>query len=284
MAEQFAVYSDSGEFNILSKPVLMAASSWGVPVNIQSIAAAGSYTIPDALDADANAANKLFTFAVQLSGGAGATRTLKLPENPMDNQVLVIKCVDAGQSALSVEPFDGSDSIDGATSFVLRTDNQTLMLQAVDQGGGSWLWVVLACFGPAATVEVGWSSPVSVTADGTYGLPSEFDSSSTPTVGGGAYSYFTALGYRAIRFDVNISTVSMPGGSTVTVRLRKNGSNQMATAALDNTDSGVHTTSTGAFDVANLPNSIDCVAVVAGSGGTGTFNVTAKAILQLTGN
>lgn len=283
MADKFAVYSDSADVNILAEPVLLAAASLGVPVNTQSIAAAGSYTIPDALDADANAASKLFTFAVQLSGGAGAARTLKLPENPMDNQVLVIKCVDASQSALSIEPFDGSDSIDGASSFVLRTDNQTLMLQAIDQGGGSWLWAVLACFGSAAVVEVGWGAAVSVTADGTYGLPSEYDPTSVPSVGGGAYSYFTALGYRAIRFDVNISTLSMPGGSTVTVRLRKNGSNQMATAALDNTDSGVHSTSTGAFDVANLPNSIDCVAVVAGSGGTGSFNLTAKAVLQLTG-
>lgn len=250
MTQKYAVYSGLPDLELLMQPVLLAAASLGVPVNVQAITAAGSYTIPDALAADVNAASKLFTFVVQLSGGAGAQRTLKLPENPMDNQLLLVKCVDAEQSSLRVEPFDGSDSIDGANNYTLYNANQAVLLQAVDQGGGSWRWVVLATFaGSAATAQANWGGPISLTATGagSFYLGVGYDTVNLLT--GNAKPLAFAAG-AVLRFGVKVTTFLIVTGD-ITFNLQKNGVTIMTLGPFDNTDpDGFYSTTTGATALA----------------------------------
>ena len=247
MAEQFAVYSDSASQAQIPQPMTLVAASLGAPVTLHSLAAAGSYTIPDALAADANAASKLFTFAVQLSGGAGAARTVKLPETPLANQLLVIKGVDADQSPLIIEPFDGSDSIDGAANYAMYTANQAVMVQAISMGSGAWLWAVIAEGKKPHLQQVSWGGvyPASV-GDGLYYMAVAGPNSLFPPEADSHPWMVPGSGYVA-SFHARLATSGFTTGS-VTFRLRGRLGETMTLGPYTSaTPAAEYETTTGAF-------------------------------------
>ena len=247
MADKFAVYSDSANQVQIPQPMTLVTASLGAPTTSYSMAAAGTYTIPDALDANANAASKLFTFAVELSGGAGAARTLKLPQTPLANQLLVIKCIDADQSHLIIEPFDGSDNIDGAANYTMYTANQAVMLQAFSLGGGAWQWVVVAEGKKPHLQQISWGGvyPASV-GNGLYYMAVAGPNSLFPPEADSHPWMVPGSGYVA-SFHARLSTSGFTTGS-VTFRLRGRLGETMTLGPYTSaTPAAEYETTTGAF-------------------------------------
>ena len=169
MTDKFAVYSTEKDTTTLPQS-LNFLSSLAFIGNTGTIVLdpGDTYTIPSKGDASPEAADKCFIYEVYTLTPGSTGRTLKLPDTPVDGQIIVIKRTDSEQSVITVEPYSGTETIDGKASIPLTFSSQTVILRGWLIGGGDYEWKVLAEYKP-------YSVPLSFT----------FSGASMGTIGGG---------------------------------------------------------------------------------------------------
>ena len=242
MAEKFAVYSDDKDVVDLAQ-VLRLRKALSVPEWIEGMVAGGTFAIPDTGSADA--ADRVVVYMVECASGTTG-RTIYLPANPRDGQVLIIKDLNAGRSAVTIEGAGGSDTIDGATSYILRYDNQSVMLRAQTYAGPIVLWSILAEHRPNV-LQANWGNPLDLTSLGATSvfLDVGYRDDNTPSPNGKPV-YMAGSG-KVLRFSADVSAFLITTGD-ITVNLMKNGITQMTLGPYDNTDpDGFYATTAGAF-------------------------------------
>jgi len=169
VADKYAVYSTEKDTTTLSQSLNFFASLAFIGNTGTIVLDPGdTYTIPSAGDASPEAADKCFIYEVYTTTPGATGRTLKLPDTPVDGQIIVIKRTDSEQSVITVEPYSGTETIDGKASIPLTFSSQTVILRGGLIGGGDYEWKVLAEYKP-------YSVPLSFTFSGT----------SMGTIGGG---------------------------------------------------------------------------------------------------
>lgn len=258
MADKWAVYSEAADRAQLDQALVLGKALGLVePANVL-IAPGGSYTIPDAGDGNANASDKRTLYLVTAASAGSSARTIKLPETPFEGSVVIIKCLDAATSTskLIVETFDGSDEIDGGTTYELTNDYQSVAFQSVSSGPGTWYWAILAEHRPyVAVTQMQWGGVYAASAfptppDAIY-LPVGFlNDGSSPSINLQYGLISSDVAGFVPQFMIRLIGNTLAVGDSFTFNLRKNGTTQMSLGPYSGaTATGTYTTSTGAFSV-----------------------------------
>lgn len=283
MADKFAVYSDDKDVVDLAQ-VLRLNKALSVPWYQFTFAGGTTETIPDAGNVAPEAVDKVVFYETGLSSGSG-TRTLKLPETPVDGQVIVIKDVNAGSSNLVIERFDASDSVDGAASYTLTYDNQAVVLRPAEESAGVWAWSILAEYNPRSL-----DTQTLMAWGGEYDYPSlpantSYLQTGYVTDNAGASSltpcvYVCPESGQVSRLTMSIILNGLSPGSEFYVSVRKNGSPGIVLGPYtDATPIGAYTSTTGNFSVAR-GDIVDCQLYFT-SGATGDLNLAVSATLEM---
>lgn len=272
MAEKFAVYSTDAALVSLGQG-LRLGKSLSLPEWIEGMLAGGTFTIPDSGSADA--ADSVVVYMVECASGT-ASRTIVLPANPRDGQVLVLKDANAGRSNVVIQGAGVSDTIDGATSYTLLYDNQAVVLRAQTYVG-QVLWSILSEHRPV-TAQANWGNPLNLTTLGATSVYLDVGSSvdnapsSIPKL-----IYLSGRG-RVLSFSASVLTGLIASGD-VTVNLQQNGVTRMTLGPYTTTDpGGFYSTSTGAFNWTD-GDSLDVQVVI---GGTPSGTSAAYAVVRYT--
>lgn len=255
MANKYAIYSEEQDLTKLDQ-VLLVGKALGLadPANV-SIAPGATYQI---LSTGTNAVDKHTLYIVTAASAGSSARTIKLPETPFEGAVVIIKCLDAATSTskLIIETFDGSDEIDGGTTYDLTNDYQSVAFQAVHSGPGTWYWAILAEHRPyVAVTQMQWGGVYAASAfppapNSVY-LPVGFlNDGSAPSINL-QYGIISAdVSGLVNQFMIRLIGNTLNAGDSITFNLRKNGTTQMSLGPYSGaTSAGLYTTTTGAFSV-----------------------------------
>jgi len=285
VADKYAVYSDDATAVDLAQ-ILSPRRAVTVPWVQFTFAGGTTETIPSSGDVAPEAADKVVFYETGLSSGSGS-RTLKLPQTPVDGQLIIIKDTSAGSSNLIIERFDSSDSIDGAASYTLQYNNQAIVVRPTEVTSGVWAWSILSEYRtPALLMQMQWggsyfASDFPVPPDSIY-LPVGFENpGGTPpsSLQHGLISV-DAAGLVS-QFILRLIGNTLDAGDSLTFNLRKNGSTQMTLGPYSgSTATGTYTTTTGAFAVAQGDLlTVECAyTALAGSGSISVIGACVVAV------
>lgn len=277
MAEQFAVYSEDKDVTSLAQ-VLALGKALTVPWFQFTFAGGTTETIPDAGNVAPEAADKVVFYETGISGGSGS-RTLNLPETPVEGQILVIKDLNAGTSPLHIRRFDSSDSVDGGAQYTLTNDNQSVMLRPALVSPGVWYWSILAEYKPYSVLtQMQWGGTYTASAlpapPAQISLPVGFVSPGGTPPSTLQYGMVVNAG-TVTEFVVRLMANTLDAGDSFTIKLRKGGADQMSLGPYSgSTATGVYSTASAPFSVAQ-GDLLDVVVVYSVLAGTGNLNLIA---------